>query len=192
MSVYTNIWRYSLILPSFLFLILCLTACDTISESFQSDSDENFYIPPTAAGEELPPIALTPTSSSSLSTPSPQASPSATPECTNDLIFIEDVTIPDQTVVSPGATLDKRWQVENNGSCNWDERYRIKWVSDSKLGTLTERALYPARSGTQATLRILFVAPSESGTYRSAWQAFSPVGEPFGEPFYIEIAVESP
>ncbi len=173
-------------------LILSLAACSTVSETFQSDSAEIFYIPPTAPGTISPPIVLTPTSSSSLSTPTPQTSPLATPECINDLIFLEDLTIPDQTIVAPGATLDKRWKVENNGSCNWDERYRIKSVSDSKLDTLTEQALYPARSGTQATISILFVAPSEPGTYHSAWQAFSPLGEPFGEPFYIEIAVESP
>jgi hypothetical protein len=188
----SGVMHNSLHLLSCIGLILSLTACSTVSEALQPDSAETFYIPPTAPGKISPPIVLTPTSSSNLSTSPPETSPSATPECINDLIFLEDLTIPDQTIVSPDATLDKRWKVENNGSCNWDDRYRIKSVSDSKLDTLTEQALYPARSGTQATIRILFDAPSEPGTYQSAWQAFSPLGEPFGEPFYIEIAVEIP
>jgi hypothetical protein len=39
-------------------------------------------------------------------------------------------------------------------------------------------------------LRMVFTAPQEAGTYRSAWQAYDPDGGPFGDPFYIEIVVE--
>ena len=38
-------------------------------------------------------------------------------------------------------------------------------------------------------LRIVFIAPLEAGTYRSAWQAYNPQGVAFGDPFYIEFAV---
>ena len=192
MSNHKIIWRCFTQLLGLIILFLGLTACNTISEAFQTDTTENFYIPPTADGEATSLIILTPTSSSTLSAPTQQTLPSSTPSCTNDLTFIEDLTIPDQTVVSPGVTLDKRWQVENSGSCNWDERYRIKLITETNLATPSEQALYPARSGTQATIRVLFIAPSEPGTHRSAWQAFSPLGEPFGEPFYIELVVESP
>jgi hypothetical protein len=36
---------------------------------------------------------------------------------------------------------------------------------------------------------MVFTAPSEAGTYRSAWQAHDPSGEPFGDLFFIEFVV---
>ncbi len=58
------------------------------------------------------------------------------------------------------------------------------------MGAATEQALYPARAGAQATLRIIFTAPSDTGTYISTWQAFAPGGEAFGDTIYIQIVVQ--
>jgi hypothetical protein len=57
------------------------------------------------------------------------------------------------------------------------------------MNAVQEQALYPARAGTNAVIQILFQAPAESGTYRSAWQAYNPDGQPFGDPIFIDIAV---
>lgn len=111
------------------------------------------------------------------------------PACTNSLRFLEDLTIPDGTTVHPGERLDKRWLVQNDGTCNWDVRYRLRLVSGPEMGAGVEQALYPARGGTQALIRILFIAPQEPGAYRSAWQAYTPEGEPFGEAVFIDIVV---
>jgi hypothetical protein len=118
----------------------------------------------------------------------PEATP--TPACVPNLTFLEDLTVPDGSLVAPGSTLDKRWRVENSGTCNWDEKYRLKLVSGPEMGAKAEQALYPARSGTQAVLRIVFTAPEEPGPYRSAWQAYDPGGEPFGDPVFIEVTVQ--
>jgi hypothetical protein len=115
----------------------------------------------------------------------------ATPACTNALMYLQDLTIPDDSRVSARSPLDKRWKVQNSGSCNWDERYRIKLISGLDLGA-REQALYPARSGTELTIQILFTAPAEAGTYQSAWQAHDPQGNPFGDPFYIQVVVKNP
>jgi hypothetical protein len=80
--------------------------------------------------------------------------------------------------------------VENNGSCNWDAGYRLKLSGGPDLGAAAEQALFPARSGTQAVIRIVFTAPTEPGAYRSAWQAYSPDGQAFGDLIFIEIQVE--
>jgi hypothetical protein len=108
------------------------------------------------------------------------------------LTYIQDITIPDGTTVTPGQTLDKRWRIQNSGTCNWDEHYRMKMVAGPGLGAPVEQALYPARSGSEAIIRILFTAPADTGTYRSAWQAYDPQGEPFGDPFFIEVIVTNP
>jgi hypothetical protein len=90
----------------------------------------------------------------------------------NGLTFISDLTIDDDTVVTPGSSLDKQWLVQNSGTCNWDGRYRLRLINDVALGALPEQALYPARAGLQATVRINFTAPMDAGTYTSDWQAF--------------------
>ncbi len=118
--------------------------------------------------------------------------PSPTIQCKDSLAFLKDITIPDGTSVAPDSTLDKRWEVENNGNCNWSQDYRVRLIAGPELGAQKEQALYPARSGTHAVVRIVFKAPVEPGTYRSAWQATNPQGEAFGDPFFIEIKVEAP
>jgi hypothetical protein len=100
------------------------------------------------------------------------------------------VTIPDYSIVAPGSTLDKQWLVQNSGSCNWDNRYRLRLIEGDALGASPEQALFPARAGLQATLRIVFTAPPEAGEYLSEWQAFDAQGIPFGESFFIKIVVQ--
>jgi hypothetical protein len=124
--------------------------------------------------------------------PATDATPTsgANPDCQDNLVFRSDVTIPDGTAVQADATLDKRWEVENIGSCNWQEAYRVRLIAGPEMGSQPEQALYPARSGTRAVIRIVFKAPTEPGNYRSAWQAFNAQGEPFGDPFFIDIVVQ--
>jgi Ig-like domain from next to BRCA1 gene len=113
-----------------------------------------------------------------------------TPACVNGLTFISDLTLEDNTIVTPGTKLDKQWLVQNSGTCNWDSRYRLRLINDVALGALPELALYPARAGLQATVRIIFTAPSDAGSYTSEWQAFDLSGIPFGDSFYIKVVVQ--
>jgi hypothetical protein len=112
-----------------------------------------------------------------------------TPVCTSDLTFVDDVTIPDGTVVEPGEQLDKRWRVENSGSCNWDHRYEIRLIAGPQMEATSPQSLYPALSDTETEIRIVYTAPEEPGAYRSAWQAFDPSGTAFGDIFFIDIVV---
>jgi len=138
------------------------------------------FVAPTFAPTPLPPGV----------TANPAAiRPSPTQPCEDGLRFQTDLTIPDGSDVSAGATMDKRWEVTNNGSCNWTEGYTLRLIAGVDLGANPEQALYPARSGTHAVIRMVFQAPIEPGPYRSAWQAHSPNGEPFGDPIFIDFLV---
>ena len=149
------------------------------------------YAPPTKESITAINSQTTPSNlESEPGNPSPQPSPS--PACSPGLAFLEDITIPDGTPVNQGETLDKRWLVENTGSCNWDDRFSIKLIAGPDMAAQPEYALFPARSGSQAEIRILFTAPQESGVHRSAWQAYDPQGELFGDPIFIEVVVQSP
>ncbi len=143
------------------------------------------FVPPTVAAQVPVDSSVRP-----VLTEAPR--PTTVPSCMDSLSFFEDLTIPDGTVVTPGQRLDKRWKVSNSGSCNWDEHYRLKLIAGPSLGAPEEQALYPARSGMDASIRVMFQAPAEPGTYRSAWQAYSPKGEPFGDVIYVEVVVAAP
>ncbi|NMB91027.1 MAG: hypothetical protein GYA17_21920 [Chloroflexi bacterium] len=170
------------------FIVLTLCAGLTLAGCVRSatsttpfpDGDVQF-LPPT-----LSPVTPTP----DLAQTEAAAVPTPTLECSNQLIFLEDLTIPDGTVVAPGSTMDKRWSVENSGTCNWDDRYSLRLVSGPEMGVDAQQMIFPALSGSQAEIRIVFTAPSDPGTYRSAWQAYAPDDQPFGDPFYIEVVVE--
>ena len=162
-----------------LLLPLLLTACQPAERAV---STAELFIPPTLVATPFP-------SPLPSSTPSP---PTPTPPCEDNLVFLEDVTIPDGTVVLPGEEIDKRWLVQNAGSCNWDDRYRVNLVGGASLNATSAQALFPARSGTDVEIQIIFTAPDEPGIYRSAWQAFNQNEVAFGDEFYIEIVVESP
>ncbi len=149
------------------------------------------FIAPRAATPTLPLVqGNTPVIPTLTPQPRATASPTATPPCTDGLAFVEDITIPDGTVVSPGASIEKQWLVQNNGTCNWDSRYRLRFVGGLEMGAATEQALFPARAGSQATVRIIFTAPSEPGSYTTAWQAIAPDDQPFGDPVFMEIIVQ--
>jgi len=152
------------------------------NESLPSTLESLPFTPPplpTVLGE-------TPVPGSILNNPTVQAG------CTNSLRFVEDVNFPDGTIVRPGEKIEKLWRVQNDGTCSWDSRYRMQLVSGDQLGAPAELALYPAFPGSQADLRVIFIAPLENRYYQSTWQAYSPEGMAFGDPFYINIIVQNP
>jgi len=172
--------------PNLIALLLALTL---VSACAPKATDTPFR-PPT----QPQPTQILPTTTPipAIYTPLPTSTITATPTegpCSNDLKFIQDVTIPDGTTVSVGTTIDKQWLVDNSGTCNWDSTYRLKWIGGDPLGANQEQILYPARAGKQATLRILFTAPTVAGTYESAWQAYGLDGIAFGDPIFIKIVV---
>jgi hypothetical protein len=148
------------------------------------------FRPPTQIAPTAPLPTLTPVPA--IYVPPPTATFTSTPAgpCMNNLQFVSDLTIQDGTVVTAGSAIDKQWLVENSGSCDWDSLYHLQWISGDPLGAEQEQPLYPARAGTQATLRILFTAPADAGEYESSWQAVSPNGILFGDPIYINVVVQ--
>ena len=170
-----------------LLILILLSACSPAPASTP-------FRPPTAEAPLIEPtFIIQPTQDIVVieSTPLPTIFPTTNPaDCVNNLTFLEDLTIPDNMFATFGLVLDKQWLVENSGTCNWNAAYRLRNVGGAALGAPQEIALYPARAGTQATLRILFTAPFEEGVYESAWQAMDANGNPFGDPIYVRVAVQ--
>lgn len=124
--------------------------------------------------------------------PIPALSTSVASNCVDDAIFVEDVTIPDFSPVEPGEILDKRWTVQNTGTCNWGPGYRLVRLGADEFMGPTELALFPARAGSAVDLRVELTAPDEPGEYISRWQTYSASGVPFGQEIYLLIRIPTP
>lgn len=149
------------------------------------------FRPPTLIPPTQPLPTTTPIPAIFTETPTQQIisfTPTST-VCTNILSFIDDITVEDGTTFSPNTSIDKQWLVQNDGTCDWDSSYQLKWVGGDPLGATQEQPLYPARAGTQATIRMLFTAPLDAGDYESAWQAVDPDGNFFGDLIFIKVTV---
>ena len=186
----------SIILRASLFAVISilfpLSACSPLSTStpFRPPTVEPPLIEPTLIIQPTKQVVIV---QSPLATSPPTVVPTVNPQdCTNNLSFVSDVTIPDNSFITYGANIDKQWLVENSGTCNWDANYRIKHLGGAELGAPEQVMLYPARGGTQATIQIVFTAPFTDGVYESAWQAVDPAGNLFGDPIYIRITVAAP
>lgn len=104
--------------------------------------------------------------------------------------YLGDVNYPDGSKAAPGQVIQKEWLVENNGSCDWTAEYRVQLMDAfSALGAESQQVLPLTRAGEQTTISISFTLPLEYGNYTTAWQAYSPGGEPFGDPIYMLIEV---
>lgn len=160
-------------------LLLFVAGCTAPVQSVPLDQQVELFVPATIVVSPAPTQAATATL--------PQTTP--TVACKSDLKFLSDITIPDGTIVTPGSEVDKQWEVENTGSCDWNENFSLLLVEGSDFGVDAKQVLFPARAGTQAKLQITFVAPLEPGTYRSIWQAAGPDGNSFGDRFYVEFIV---
>jgi len=172
--------------PNLIALLLALT----FTQACAPQATDTPFRPPTQPQPTQ--ILSTTTPIPAVYTALPTSTITTTPTegpCTNNLEFIQDNTIPDGTTIAVGAKIDKQWLIKNNGTCNWDSTYRLKWTGGDPMGASQEQILYPARAGAQATLRIAFTAPTSEGTYESAWHAYDPNGVAFGDPIYMKIIV---
>ncbi|MBI9046884.1 MAG: hypothetical protein JEZ06_20530 [Anaerolineaceae bacterium] len=139
-----------------------------------------YFVPPTY--EPTPNPTQEPTSIQATATPTQK-------DCQNNLSFISDITIPDGTAIHKGSSLDKQWEVQNSGTCNWDSSYKFTLLSGDALGSDETQALPPSRSGSKTIIQVQFTAPQETGNFHSVWQAKDGNGNLFGEPFYMDIMV---
>ncbi len=113
-------------------------------------------------------------------------------ECTLKAAYVEDVTIPDDSVVAPGESFVKTWRVENSGTCTWAEGTTFAYLSGDDLGTEDAISVPVTEPGEEIDLSVEMEAPEEGGTYRSNWQLQTPGGQRYGGIFYAQIRVPSP
>jgi hypothetical protein len=164
---------------------------------------DNVAIAPTPT--LMPTVAPTPTA-----VPEPTAVPTETAvitptasitntatltDCTNIIGYIDDITIPDDTVFAPEDTIVKTWRLRNDGTCPWTEAYTMVYVGGDDLGGPITQTMPVVAPNETVDLTIEFTAPAAEGTYRENWQIADADGTPFGiggfdtEAFWLQIQV---
>jgi len=113
--------------------------------------------------------------------------------------FVADVTVPDNTLINPGATFIKTWRLKNTGVCQWTTSYQLVFASGIKMSgpdsVAFPKAVLP---GQTVDLSVTLIAPNASGTLRGNWQLKNGAGGLFGigvshsNPFWVQIKVVSP
>ena len=163
-----------------------------VRTSAASTVEARFTLTAAAFTPTFPPVLPTETN-----TPEPIATDTpATPEPTEEnlcdvLAYIEDVNVPDGTIMSPGQDFLKTWKVRNDGSCPWGAGYVLVYAgySDSMSGQFVamNEVIQP---GQEVEVSVQFKAPTKAGEYLSAWTMRNPQGITFPQVIFVKIIVQ--
>lgn len=95
--------------------------------------------------------------------------------------FVADVTIPDNTVISPGNSFTKTWRLKNSGSCSWTTNYKLVYSSGEQMGGAASTALPGnVNPGQTIDISVSMVAPNNVGTHQGYWRMQNASGGAFG------------
>jgi hypothetical protein len=163
---------------------------------------------PTASGEILPEPTIDPGNPAETpviiptdaagSTAAPTFDPSGTairPATTNDILcddsqFVEDVTVPDGTVMKPGEDFKKTWRIKNTGVCTWTTGYALGYAYGERMHGVETKLTKTVSPGATVDVTIKFTAPMMKNCwYGSWWRLRNARGDYFGDFVYVSILI---
>ncbi|MFL7794314.1 MAG: NBR1-Ig-like domain-containing protein [Anaerolineae bacterium] len=112
--------------------------------------------------------------------------------CTLNSKYVADVTIPDGTVMSPGAGFVKTWRVRNSGTCDWEAGFQLIFVGGAQMGGPPSVLLPAVPAGGQTDISVNLTAPTAYGTHKGMWRIRSDKGTVFGTNLTVLIEVPAP
>ncbi len=102
--------------------------------------------------------------------------PTNAPDCVNQASFVEDVTVPDGSVIEAGMTFTKTWRVRNAGTCVWGTGYTLDYYSGERLGFTAPISLSVTLPGNTTDISVRLTAPQEEGAYQANFVIKNPGG----------------
>ncbi len=104
--------------------------------------------------------------------------------------FARDLSVPDCTIIAPGAVFTKTWEIRNTGTTTWDSRYHWHFEAGAALGpTRAVAAPSAVAPGATAVFSVRMAAPSRPHAYIGYWQMTGPTGAVFGAQSWVNIRV---
>jgi hypothetical protein len=156
-------------------------------------------VQPTIVVTQVPPTPTTIIMPTTTATPLPTATSTAAPtsaSCTDQIKFVEDVTVPDNTELLPGQEFIKTWRLQNAGTCTWTDKYSLIFVNGDQMNGNSPLPLTGSTApGSTLDISITLKSPGTTGPYQGNWGLRNPSGVIFGtgtkatEPFYVLIKV---
>jgi len=106
--------------------------------------------------------------------------------------FVEDMTVPDGSAISPGEQFDKIWRIRNDGDTPFPEGCRIVHVGGDLLSAPSDGVNvggFAKQPLEEFDVAVPCVAPASPGKYVSYWRLVTPAGAEFGHRLWIDISV---
>ncbi len=125
-------------------------------------------------------------------TPTPVPDVEGEGGCQLNAAYVADLTVPDDTQMSPGESFVKTWRLRNSGTCDWGPGFRLVFVGGDQMGAPASVDVPPTAAGSTVDINVPMQAPSSPGTYRGDWRMQSDTGLAFGSRIYVQIVVPSP
>lgn len=143
-----------------------------------------------SAFTSTPELTVTPTetSLSPSDTPTPNVSPTGI--ICDRLEFVSDLSVPDNTTMTPGQEFVKTWKVKNTGSCTWTKGYTLILSHGDLMGGRSVALTDDVPPGTEAEISITLKAPLQPRTYYGYWELKNNNGYPFEERLSVIIIVQ--
>ncbi|KAJ3431833.1 ovarian carcinoma antigen [Anaeramoeba flamelloides] len=109
------------------------------------------------------------------------------------LRFVKDLSYPDKTIVKPGQSFRKGWQVRNEGDLEWPCCARLIFIEGNDLGykKLIGEKLNAIKPDQTMDVYVDLVAPTKPGNYTGYWRAYAG-NKRFGHRIWCNIIVKFP
>jgi len=104
--------------------------------------------------------------------------------------FVENVTIPDRAVVTPGQTLIKTWRVENNGNTDFPEGTKLIFLrGDRSISTEEEFPVTGCKVGQSVEISAVIMTPTKPGRHTAVFRLADGERIPFGPRLWCDFVV---
>ena len=164
--------------------------------TYQAQLTQTALAMPTETFTPLPtetPIAIvtfaSPDSSSPAEATNTPASSGQSLSC-YDLAYVKDVTIPDNTQVTPGQSFTKTWLVSNSGTCDWEPGFIFNVVGGDAMNGVAVTLNQTVQPGRQYEFSVPMVAPTDkTGELKGTWRLSAANNNFFGDGVYVLVEI---
>lgn len=159
--------------------------------------------PPKKPTNTLAPVAATntpaPSDTSEPAATWTQVPPTATTGPLDKLGTVKDINYPDDTVVDPGMTFTKTWELTNAGTTTWGPGYSVVFFNGDAMSSPAQIPITTSvpPNGT-VDVSVTLTSPTTPKSYTGFYKMRNPGGAIFGwgsdanQAFWVKITVGSP
>jgi hypothetical protein len=161
-------------------------------QTFQVNLTQTALSQPTATLTSTPAPTATPFPTFALGTLPPAATSVGTVNSCNKLVYIKDVSIPDNTPMTAGQSFTKTWQVQNSGTCAWAVGFKFTLIGGDAMGGQTLTLTTAVAPGATYEISVPMTAPTnKTGSITGTWRMADTTGAYFGNPLTVVITIGS-